>query len=418
MLTTNVHGNTLADRVRQHMLLTNATIATMSGADAPYGLIEDGALVIADERIQWTGPRTDLPAAYRTQPEEDLSGRLVTPALIDCHTHLVYGGNRAREFEMRLEGAGYEEIARAGGGILSTVEATRAASEEKLVAAALPRVDAMLGEGVATVEIKSGYGLDLDTEMKMLRAARRIAGARAVTVRTTFLGAHAVPPEYEGRPDDYIDFVCGTVLPAVCRERLADAVDAFCERIGFTTAQVERVFTAARGLGLPVKLHAEQLSDSGGTAVAASFNAMSADHLEYLDDDGIAAMAQTGTVAVLLPGAFYTLRETRLPPVAALREAGVPMAVATDCNPGTSPVASPLAMLNMACTLFRLTPEEALAGMTRNAARALGMEEQTGTLVPGRLADLAIWKVGHPAELAYYLGLNPLARRIYRGRLS
>lgn len=403
-----MHGNDI--------LLTNATVATMSGDGTPYGLIEDGAVVIADERIQWVGARTRLPEDFRSLPAEDLSGHVITPALIDCHTHLVYGGNRSREFEMRLEGASYEEIARAGGGILSTVRATRLASEDELVAGALPRVDAMIGEGVSVIEIKSGYGLDLDTEMKMLRAARRIAATRPVNIHTTFLGAHAIPPEYQGRADDYIDFVCETVLPAVCRDRVADAVDAFCERIAFTSAQVAHVFTRARELGLPVKLHAEQLSDSGGAEMAASFNALSADHLEHVDEAGIDAMATSGTVAVLLPGAFYTLRETRLPPVLRLREAGVPIALATDCNPGSSPVVSPLAILNMACTLFRLTPEEALAGMTRHAARALGMEDETGTVEAGKKADLAVWRIDHPSELAYYLGLNPLARRIYQGR--
>lgn len=406
----SVHGNDL--------LLTNAAMATMNGGDAPYGLLEDGALVISGERIHWVGPRDTLPEDLRSLPEEDLGGKVVTPALIDCHSHLVHGGNRAREFEMRLEGAGYEEIARAGGGILSTVRATRQASEDELIAGALPRVDAMISEGTAVIEIKSGYGLDLDTEMKMLRAARRISEARPVEIRTTFLGAHAVPPEYEGRAGDYIDFICETVLPAVHRDRLADAVDAFCERIAFTTGQVAHLFTRARDLGLPVKLHAEQLSDSGGAEMAASFSALSADHLEHLDTDGISAMAMAGTVGVLLPGAYYTLRETRLPPVEAMREAGVPMAVATDCNPGTSPVASPLAVLNMACTLFRLTPEEALAGMTCHAARALGMEDQAGTLEPGKLANLAVWDIDHPAELAYFLGLNRLAQRIYRGRLQ
>lgn len=405
-----MHGNDI--------LLTNATVATMSGDGTPYGLVKDAALVISGERIHWVGPLADLPDELRGLPEEDLSGNVVTPALIDCHTHLVHGGNRAREFEMRLEGASYEEIARAGGGILSTVRATREATEDELIADALPRVDAMISEGAAVVEVKSGYGLDLDTEMKMLRAARRLTEARPVEIRTTFLGAHAVPPEYDGRADDYIDFVCETVLPAVHRDRLADAVDAFCERIAFSAAQVARVFTKARELGLPVKLHAEQLSDSGGTEMAASFNALSADHLEYLDDDGIDAMAGAGTVAVLLPGAFYTLRETRLPPIDRLRDAGVPMALGTDCNPGSSPVASPLAMLNMACILFRMTPEEALAGMTCHAARALGMEEVTGSVETGKLANLAVWRIAHPAELAYYLGLNPLVRRIYRGRLQ
>lgn len=394
-------------------LLTQATLATMTGGDPPYGLVEDGALVIRDGRIAWSGPESALPDDYRGADAESLSGRVVTPALIDCHTHLVYGGNRAREFEMRLNGASYEEIARAGGGILSTVQATRAASEDELVESAVPRVDRMIGEGAATIEIKSGYGLDLDTEIKMLRAARRIGRERPVRIHTTFLGAHAIPPEYQGRADDYIDFVCDTVLPAVHDERLADAVDAFCERIAFTAEQVGRVFDKAGELGLPVKLHAEQLSDSGGAAKAASHKALSADHLEYLDEAGIRSLADAGTAAVLLPGAFYTLRETRIPPIDGLREAGVPMAVATDCNPGSSPVASPLAILNMACTLFRMTPEEALAGMTRNAAGALGIGDETGTLEAGKRADLAVWNIDHPSELAYFLGLNLLQERIY-----
>lgn len=398
------------------ILLTNATLATMTGGGVPYGLVDNGALVIAGERIEWTGPAADLPGEFHGIPGEDLAGRVVTPALIDCHTHLVYGGNRAREFEMRLEGASYEDIARAGGGILSTVKATREAAESDLVDSALPRVDRMIAEGATLIEIKSGYGLDLETELKMLRAARRIEQARPVRIRTTFLGAHAIPPEYEGRADAYIEFVCDSVLPAVCQERLADAVDAFCERIAFNTAQVSRVFVTARELGLPVKLHAEQLSNSEGALLAASFKALSADHLEYLDEAGIQAMSESGTVAVLLPGAFYTLRETRLPPIEDLRAAGVPIAIATDCNPGSSPVASPLAILNMACTLFRMTPEEALEGLTRSAARALGMDDRLGTLEPGKDADIAIWNISHPSELAYYLGLNPLARRIYKGR--
>lgn len=397
------------------LLLTHAALATMAAGDQPYGLIENGAIVIAGEHIAWTGPEANLPKEFKNLPAENLSGRIVTPALIDCHTHLVHGGNRAREFEMRLEGATYEEIAQAGGGILSTVEATRTASEDELVEGALPRVDRMISEGAATIEIKSGYGLDLETEIKMLRAARRIGRERPVRIEATFLGAHAVPPEYAGRVDDYVDFVCNTVLPAVHGDGLADAVDAFCERIAFTPEQVGRVFGTATALNLPVKLHAEQLSSSGGAVQAASFNALSADHLEYLDDDGIRAMAEAGTVAVLLPGAFYTLGETRLPPIDGLRENGVPMAIATDCNPGSSPLASPLAVLNLACTLFRLTPEEALAGMTRNAARALGLGDETGTLETGKRADLAIWNIDHPRELAYYLGLNPLHRRVYQG---
>lgn len=398
-------------------LLTHTTVATMNGSE-PYGLINDGAIAIRDGRIAWTGPLADLPAAHRDLHDEDLAGRLVTPALIDCHTHLVYGGNRAREFEMRLEGASYEDIARAGGGILSTVKATRAASEDDLVEDALARVDTMIGEGAAVIEVKSGYGLDLDTELRMLRAARRIAQVRPIRIRTTFLGAHALPPEYQERADDYIDIVCNEVLPAANDEGLVDAVDAFCERIAFTLEQVRRVFETATSLNLPVKLHAEQLSNSGGAAAAASFHALSADHLEYLDDAGINAMKRAGTIAVLLPGAFYTLRETRLPPIDGLRHAGVPIAIATDCNPGSSPVASPLAILNMACTLFRMTPAEALAGMTRNAALALGIGDETGTLEPGKRADLAVWNVEHPSELSYFLGLNPLQERVYQERIQ
>lgn len=388
-------------------LLTHATLAAMTGGDAPYGLVKDGTLVIRDDRIQWLGPAARLPAEFMDLPAVDLEGRVVTPALIDCHTHLVYGGNRAREFEMRLEGATYEEIARAGGGILSTVRATRESSESGLVEAALPRVDRMIGEGIATVEIKSGYGLDLETEAKMLRAARRIERLRPVRVRTTFLGAHAVPPEYEGLADEYIDFVCETVLPAIQRDGLADAVDAFCERIAFSAAQVGRVFVTARELGLPVKLHAEQLSNSDGAALAASFNALSADHLEYLDDAGISAMAAAGTVAVLLPGAAHFLRDPTVPPVNAMRSHGVPMAVATDLNPGSSPLLDPVLALSLACLLFRLTPEEALGGMTRVAARVLGLDGEIGTLEVGKRGDLAVWEVAHPAELAYWMGGAP-----------
>lgn len=413
------HGKpatTIANATDLQMLLTNATVVTMNDGERPYGLVEKAAIVISGERIDWVGPETDLPNAYREEPAVDLAGKVVTPALIDCHTHLVYGGNRAREFEMRLEGATYEEIARSGGGILSTVKATRDATEDELVETALPRVDRMIDEGTTTIEIKSGYGLDLDTELKMLRAARRIEQSRPVRIKTTFLGAHAIPPEYGGRADEYIDFVCDVVLPAVRQDGLADAVDAFCERIAFSTDQVTRVFSRASAFELPVKLHAEQLSDSGGAATAASFNALSADHLEYLDVAGIDAMSKSGTVAVLLPGAFYTLRETRLPPLDGLRKAGVPIAVGTDCNPGSSPVVSPQAVLNMACTLFRMTPEESLAGMTRNAARALGLHDEIGTLEAGKTADMAIWDIGHPSELAYYLGLNPLHRRIFKGK--
>jgi imidazolonepropionase len=383
-------------------------------APGDWGLIGDAALVLRAGRIDWIGARTDLPADAATLPVHDLGGRLVTPALIDCHTHTVHGGNRAAEFELRLRGASYEQIARAGGGILSTVTATRAADEAALVAAALPFVDAMIAEGVAVIEIKSGYGLDRDSELRMLRAARRIGAVRPVEVRTSYLGAHAVPPEYRGRADAYLDEVCLPTLRAADAEGLVDAVDGFCEGIAFSPAQIARVFALAAELRLPVKLHAEQLSNLGGAALAARAGALSADHLEHLDADGVAALAAAGTVAVLLPGAFYTLRETQAPPVALLREAGVPMAVASDFNPGSSPMPSLLLAMNMACTLFRLTPEEALAGATRNAARALGLADR-GTLAAGQVADLAVWDCGHPAELAYRIGFNPLHRRIIGG---
>ncbi|WP_420406348.1 imidazolonepropionase [Nisaea sp.] len=397
------------------LTLRNATFATMTPDAAAYGLVERGALAIRGGDIAWVGPESEMPTSMSHWPQEDLGGRLVTPALIDCHTHIVFGGNRAREFELRLEGASYEEVARAGGGILSTVTATRAASEEGLLASALPRVDALLSEGVSTIEIKSGYGLDIETELRMLRAARRIERERPVRIRTSFLGAHAVPPEFKDRADAYIDEVCLPALSRAAEDGLADAVDGFCEGIAFSPAQIERVFGHAAELGLPVKLHAEQLSDLGGAALAARDGALSADHLEYLGADGVAAMAEAGTVAVLLPGAFYTLRETQLPPVQALRDAGVPIAVATDCNPGSSPLTSLLLTMNMACTLFRMTPEEALAGATRNAARALGIGD-AGTLAPGQRADLAVWDVGHPAELAYRIGFNPLHQRFFAGK--
>jgi imidazolonepropionase len=397
------------------LLLTGANLATMAGA-APYGLVGNGAVAIRDGLIAWAGPEAELPPAHRTLPARPLDGRLVTPALIDCHTHSVFAGSRAREFEMRLKGASYEEIARAGGGILSTVTATRAAGEEALLASALPRIDRMLALGVTTIEIKSGYGLDIDTELAMLRAARRIARERPVRIRTSFLGAHAIPPEFKGRAGDYLTEVCLPALKAAHAEGLADAVDGFCEGIAFSPAEITRVFDAAKALGLPVKLHAEQLSNLGGTALAARHGALSADHLEYLDAPGIAAMKEAGTVAVILPGAFYTLRETQVPPIAALRAAGVPMAVATDMNPGSSPMVSlPLAM-NMACTMFRLTPEEALAGATTNAARALGLTD-CGAIAPGLRADLAVWEAGHPAELSYLIGGPPLHARIFGGRI-
>jgi imidazolonepropionase len=388
----------------------------MCGDDRPYGLVPDAALVIEGDRIAWVGPRHDLPADHASLPALSLGGRLVTPALIDCHTHLVHGGNRAAEFEMRLNGASYEEVARAGGGILSTVIATRAASLDDLIASALPRLDAALAEGVATVEVKSGYGLDLETELRMLRAARRLGEMRHATVRTSFLGAHAIPPDYKGRADAYLDEVCLPALYAAHAEGLVDAVDGFCEGIAFSPAQIERLFAVASALGLPVKLHAEQLSNLGGAALAARHGGLSVDHLEYLDETGVAALAAAGTVAVILPGAFYTLRETQAPPVALLRQHGVPMAVATDMNPGSSPMSSLLLAMNMASTLFRLTPEEALAGVTRNAARALGLTDR-GQLAPGLRADLAVWDCDHPAELAYRIGFNPLHQRIVGGAL-
>jgi len=389
-------------------LWRHARLATFAQAKG-WGLIENGALVTEGGGIAWVGEASALPAGDFAA-EHDLGGALVTPGLIDAHTHLVYAGNRAAEFEMRLQGASYEEIARAGGGIRSTVSATRAADEASLLAATQARLDALMQEGVTMVEVKSGYGLSLEAEARCLRVARQLKGAE---VRTTFLGAHAVPPEYAGRPDDYIAAVIEW-LPQLHALGLVDAVDAFCEGIGFNLAQTRRVFEAAEGLGLPVKLHAEQLSDMHGTQLACRHRALSCDHLEFLSPEGVQALASSGTVAMLLPGAYYFLRETQLPPVAALREAGVPLAVATDHNPGTSPTLSPLLMLNMACTLFRLTPEEALRGMTVNAARALGLGDR-GMLSAGQRADFCVWDVEHPAELSYYFGRNPLRQRIQGG---
>jgi len=383
----------------------DCSVATMAG-DRPYGAIEDAAIITRNGRIEWIGPRAEL-SAEQADRAESLGDRWVTPGLVDFHTHLVFGGDRAGEFEMRLEGASYEEIARAGGGILSTVRDTRAASEEQLFAGAAKRLRGLLAEGATTVEIKSGYGLDTDNELKMLRVARRLGETLPVTVRTTCLAAHAIPPEYAGRADDYIELVCEEILPAAAEAGLADAADAFCERIAFDAEQTERVFRAARKLGLPLRLHAEQLSNQGGAALAVAYGALSADHLEYLSDNDVHAMAAAGTVAGLLPGAFYTLRETQLPPIDALREHGVPMALGTDANPGSSPALSLLLMLNMACTLFQLTPEEALRGVTINGARALGLDEEIGSLEPGKRADFAVWDIDQPAELAYWLGGNP-----------
>ena len=396
-------------------LWRNARIATFQGNDS-WGWIEHGAIVTQRDGVLWVGETSHLPAEYVASIDEqhDLGGACVTPGLIDCHTHLVYAGHRAREFELRLQGATYEEISRAGGGIRSTVAATRAASEHELLEIALARARALMGEGVTTLEVKSGYGLSEADEARSLRVARRLAQELPLTVRTTFLGAHAVPPEFEGRTDDYVSAVCNW-MPRLHADGLIDAVDAFCERIGFTAEQTRRVFEAAKALGLPVKLHAEQLSDQHGAALAAEFNALSCDHLEYVSDAGINAMAASGTVAVLLPGAYYFLRETQLPPVAALRAAGVPIALATDHNPGSSPTLSPLLMMNMACTLFRMTPVEAWRGFTVNAAKALGLPDGYGVLRAGSRADLAVWDADHPRDLVYRFGHHPLRRLIAGG---
>ena len=374
-------------------------------------------VAVRDGRIAWLGPRAELPASWRAARQHDCQGLWLTPGLIDCHTHLVHAGSRAGEFEQRLNGVSYEAIAQAGGGIVATVRATRAASEEQLTAQSLHRLKRLVAEGVTRVEIKSGYGLTTADESKMLRVATRLAELAKVRVSRTFLGAHALPPEYAGRADDYIQLVCEEMLPAIACEGLADAVDAFCERIAFTPEQTARVFAAAQALGLPVKLHADQLSNGGGAALAARHGAISADHLEYSSAASIRAMARAGTVAVLLPGAFYMLRETKLPPVARLRKAGVRMAISTDCNPGTSPCTSLLLMLNMACTLFRLTPLEALQGVTCHAAAALGVEHEAGRLRPGLCADFALWDITRPAQLAYALGANPCVGRVLGGVL-
>ncbi len=397
-------------------LWTNARLATMSPAvDAPYGAIEDGVIAARDGRIIFVGPRSTTPA-FQAAETIDCAGRWITPGLIDCHTHLVYGGDRAHEFELRLQGATYEEIARAGGGILSTVKATREASEDTLFASADRRLAALMAEGVTTVEIKSGYGLEQQAELKQLRVARQIGRERPVTVRTTFLGAHAVPPEYKGRSGDYTALVAGPLLDAVAAEGLADAVDVFCEGIAFSPDETRAVFEAAKAKGLAIKVHAEQLSNLHGAKLAAEMGALSADHLEYLDEDGVIAMAKAGTVAVVLPGAFYFLRETQKPPIELMRKHGAAIALATDANPGSSPLTSPLLVLNMACTLFRMTPEEALAGLTRHAAKALGLQDEVGTLEAGKRCDLAIWEIERPAELAYRIGFNPLHTRIWNGQ--
>ena len=382
----------------------------------PYGLIDDAALVIDGETLAWVGPRAALPATLLAQcaVQHDAGGALVTPGLIDCHTHLVYGGDRAHEFEQRLNGASYEDIARAGGGIASTVQATRMASAAELMAQSRARLQRLMAEGVTTLEIKSGYGLALEHERKTLAVARALGRRHRVDVRTTFLGAHAIPVEFAGRSDDYVDAVL-QMLPVLHAEGLIDAVDAFCERMAFSIEQTERVFAAAHALSLPVKLHAEQLSDSGGAQLAARYGALSCDHLEWLSNDGALAMAAAGTVAVLLPGAFYFLRETKLPPVALLRAHQIPMAISTDCNPGSSPCTSLLLMLNMACTLFRLTPEEALAGVTRHAAAALGLSDR-GVLAAGKRADFVLWGVQRPAELSYAFGSNPRLQTVFKGQ--
>ena len=392
----------------------NARLAPLAGDG--LGIIEDGAVAARDGRIAFAGRVADLPSGWDAAERIDCEGRWITPGLVDCHTHLVFGGDRAHEFELRLKGASYEEIARSGGGIVSTVKATRAASEDALVASALPRLDHLIAEGCTTVEIKSGYGLDLETEARSLRAARRLADKRPVSVTTTFLGAHALPLEANGDKDAFIDKVCDEMLPALAREGLADAVDAFCEGIAFSPEQTARVFEAAKAHGLNIKLHADQLSNLHGAKLAADYAALSADHLEYTDEEGAAAMARAGTVAVLLPGAFYMLRETQVPPIATFRQHGTRMALATDCNPGTSPLTSLLLAMNMGATLFRMTVEECIAGVTREAARALGRLDEIGTLEPGKSCDLAIWNIERPAELVYRIGFNPLHARIWRGQ--
>ena len=392
----------------------NARLATLAPSRPGVGAITDGILASKSGNIVYAGPAGDAPS-FRADETIDCEGRWITPGLIDCHTHLVYAGTRSAEFEQRLAGATYEEIARTGGGIASTVRQTRSASKEALLSEALARLDAMIAEGLTTVEIKSGYGLRLRDEMKQLSVARKLEGHRAIRVVTTFLGAHAVPAEFAGNPDEYIATVCDTMIPQIAGMGLANAVDVFCETIGFSPEQSSRVLAAGKKAGLAVKMHAEQLSNSGGAALAARFGALSADHLEYLDEAGAAAMAAAGTIAVLLPGAFYFLGETKLPPVALLRSAGVKIAIASDCNPGTSPMTSPLLVMNMAAVLFHLTIEECLAGMTREAARALGIFSEVGSLEAGKQCDLAIWNIGEPSELAYNIGFNPLHARVWRG---
>ncbi len=401
----------MTDRVLYH----EGIFATMVAGIEPYGLIENGALVANVDEILWVGPMDDLPHAFSDTPKQSLGGRLVTPALLDCHTHIIFGGNRAKEFEMRLNGASYAEIAKAGGGILSTMRDTRTASDEGLLRQALRRVDVLLCDGVGVIEIKSGYGLSIEHEIRMLRIARKIGERRNVVIKTTWLAAHALPPEYKGEADRYIDEVVIAGLRQAHSEGLVDAVDGFCESIGFSTEQMRRIFDVAKELGLPVKLHAEQLSDQKGALLAAAYDGLSADHLEYLNPGDVPVFAQSATVAVLLPGAFYTLGEIQLPPIEALRKHDVPMALATDCNPGSSPLCSLLMAMNMGCTLFGLTPEETLAGVTRHAAKALGLGTQHGQLRKGFRSDLAVWDAAHPSELSYWMGASPLHGRLSLG---
>ena len=396
-------------------IFTHARVATLRENADGLGLIDDAAIVVEQGRIAYVGPQAEMPALYADYPATNCENRLITPGLIDCHTHLIHAGNRAHEFELRLEGASYEEVAKAGGGIVSSVKALRAASEDDLVRESLPRLDALIAEGATTVEVKSGYGLDTENEIKSLKAARRLAQERNVAIRTTFLGAHALPPEMNGDKSAYIDVIINEMLPAIAAEKLADAVDGFCEGIAFLPDEIARVFDAAKAHDLPVKLHADQLSNLHGAKLAASYNALSADHVEYTDAHGAQAMAKSGTVAVLLPGAYYFIRETQKPPVEAFRQAGTKMALATDNNPGTSPLTSLLLTMNMGATLFRLTVDECIAGVTREAARALGILAETGTIEVGKHADLAIWDVQRPAELVYRIGFNPLWKRVFRG---
>lgn len=406
-----------SDDDRLDTVWLNARLATLVEERPGLGVVESGAIAARDGRIVFAGPKDELAAAWRNAARTvDCEGRWITPALIDCHTHLVYGGDRAHEFELRLSGATYEQIAREGGGILSTVRATRAASEDDLARSALTRLDALIAEGVGAVEVKSGYGLDLAAERKSLTVARRLGEKRNVAIRATFLGAHALPPEFADKRDAYVAYVADTMIPTLASEGLIDAVDGFCEKIAFTRDEIARVFAAARDAGLPVKLHADQLSNSGGASLAAKFGALSADHLEYADEDGLAAMASAGVVAVLLPGAYYVLKERHAPPIEIMRKHRMALAVATDSNPGTSPMTSLLLALNMAATLFGLTVDECLTGATRNAARALGLADETGALEAGKWADLAIWDIERPAELVYRLGFNPLHARVWRGR--